>query len=107
MALRYSLAIADMFRCRFEREAVGRGRRTVRMDSHLRVRDSRTADSRRMCEFELDDEEAAFAYAEERVRAATTGSQSPTAPAGRGTRGERMLEARDADAAVACYVEAL
>ena len=47
------------------------GRRTIHVALLLviEVRDGRLAS---MCEFDLDDEEAAFAYAEERVRAATS-----------------------------------
>jgi ketosteroid isomerase-like protein len=56
---------------RLEREAVGHeGELYAWTRLHAtEIRDGRLAS---MCEFELDDEEAAFAYAEERVRAASS-----------------------------------
>ena len=56
---------------RQHREAVGRdGERYEWLRFHVgEVRDGRLAS---MCEFEIDDEEEAFAYAEERVRATTS-----------------------------------
>ena len=47
------------------------------------VRDGRLAS---MCEFDLEDEEAAFAYAEERMRASASRLRSPTEPAESGRR---------------------
>ncbi len=57
---------------RLDREAVGPRRRTLRVDANLCQRGPRSAGWRRLCQFELEDEEAAFAYAEERVRATTS-----------------------------------
>ena len=56
---------------RFEREAVGQDGEQYSWTRLMscEVRDGRVAS---MCEFELDDEEAAFAYAEERMRATTS-----------------------------------
>ena len=59
-------------RARCEREAVGQdGEHYTRGRGFIvgELRDGRVAS---MCEFELDDEDAAFAYAEERVRATTS-----------------------------------
>ncbi len=58
-----------------------------------------------VCEFELDDEEAAFAYAEERVRAATSRLSLTNLARRTWDEGLRALQARDADGAVACYAE--
>ena len=54
---------------RIERDAVGHGRRKVPMDSGSTSASIRNGRLASVCEFELDDEDAAFAYAEERARA--------------------------------------
>ena len=56
---------------RFEREAVGQDGERYAWTSFTSTR-SATGGSRRSCVFELDDEEAAFTYAEERVRASAS-----------------------------------
>ena len=63
---------------RFEREAVGPDGEQyawTRLTS-CEIRDGRIAS---MCQFELDDEDAAFAYAEERLPRSPVGWRSPTA----------------------------
>lgn len=57
---------------RLEREALGPEGEQYAWTRLLviEVRDGRLAS---MCQFEIDDEEAAFAFCEERVRAATAG----------------------------------
>ena len=77
------------------------GRRTVRMDRLIvsEIRDGRIAS---MCEFELDDEEAAFAYAEERVRAtASRLAVTNRASADVWTRSDRAMQAHDVDGVAA------
>ncbi|MCV7300101.1 nuclear transport factor 2 family protein [Mycobacterium barrassiae] len=54
---------------RFEREAVGKDGEQYRW-THLVAAEIRNGRIASMCEFEVDDEAAAFAYAEERVRPA-------------------------------------
>ncbi|MDQ1447044.1 MAG: hypothetical protein QOC79_15, partial [Actinomycetota bacterium] len=89
---------------RFEREAVGLDGEQYAWTRVLvaEVRDGRLAS---MCEFELDDEESAFAYAEERMRAAS----SRLAVTNRASEVmhdfARAFEARDADAIGAAYSE--
>jgi hypothetical protein len=60
---------------RFEREAAGLEGEQYAWTRLvvMAIRDGRIAS---MCEFELDDEEAAFAFAEQQARAATSDSRS-------------------------------
>ena len=93
-----------VFVARFEREAVGRD------DEHYawarvyvcEVREGRLALS---CEFEVDDEEAAFAYAEERGRATSTRLAVTNSATQELDVLMRAASARDADAMVDCYSE--
>lgn len=87
---------------RFEREAVGLDGEKyawARLQA-VEIRNGRLAS---LCRFEVDDEEAAFAYAEERVRA----TKSRLAVANLASRtcdaGWRAMQARDLDAVAACY----
>ena len=90
---------------RFEREAVGQDGEQYAW-TRLYVSEIRGGRLVRGCQFEVDDEEAAFAYAEERVRA----TSSRLAIINRANEtGEALLTAlqtRDVDGAVACYIEA-
>ena len=87
---------------RYDREAVGRDGERYAW-THLHVSEIRDGRLEAVCLFELDDEEAAFAYAEERVRAtasrlALTNRASPTTDAlGVASR------SGDVDGAVNCY----
>ena len=92
---------------RNERTAVGRdGEQYAWTRLYMfEVRDGRGVAS---CEFELDDEEAAFAYAEERVRAtASRLAVSNRASRTCGAQSVRAMRAHDADGAAACYAEPL
>ncbi|MEY2433790.1 MAG: hypothetical protein QOC92_3515, partial [Acidimicrobiaceae bacterium] len=84
---------------RFEREAVGRDGEKYAW-ARLQVIEFRDGRLASLCRFEVDDEEAAFAYAEEQVRAAA----SRLALANRATEvGDRLLAAfreRNVDAAL-------
>ena len=90
---------------RNERTAVGRdGEQYAWTRLYVfEVRDGRSVAS---CEFEVDDEEAAFAYAEERVQA----TASRLAVSNRASRTSeavlRAMQAHDADGAAACYSNA-
>ena len=91
---------------RNERTAVGRdGEQYAWTRLYVfEVRDGRGVAS---CEFEVDDEEAAFAYAEERVQA----TASRLAVSNRASRTWdavlRAMQAHDADGTAACYSEPL
>ncbi len=87
---------------RAEREAVGQdGEQYTWTKAYaLEIRGGRPASS---CEFELDDEDAAFAYAEERMQAAS----SRLAVSNRATevayRGMEAMQARDIEAQLSVY----
>ena len=91
---------------RNERTAVGRdGEQYAWTRLYVfEVRDGRGVAS---CEFEVDDEEAAFAYAEERMQA----TASRLAVSNRASRTSeavlRAMQARDTDGTAACYSEPL
>ena len=91
---------------RNERTAVGRdGEQYAWTRLYVfEVRDGRDVAS---CEFEVDDEEAAFAYAEERMQA----TASRLAVSNRASRTSeavlRAMQARDTDGTAACYSEPL
>ena len=75
------------------------------MDTDPCVPKSATGGSRRCCRFEIDDEEAAFAYAEERVRATPSRLRGQrTGPARRAKRIGAAMHAHDVDAAVSCVL---
>ena len=77
------------------------------MDATATCSRSATGDCTSMCEFELDDEEAAFAYAEERVRATSSRLAVTNRASQTWEEIKRATQARDIDAAVACYSESL
>ncbi len=89
---------------RNEREAVGRDGEQYTW-TRLHVFEVRNGRGAALCEFEIDDEEAAFAYAEERMRAAS----SRLALTNRATEVmDRLLAAtyaRDFDAVAAAYAD--
>lgn len=90
---------------RFEREALGRDgeRYAWSLITVVQVRDGRLAST---CMFELEDEAAAFEYAEEKARS-TTGSLAVANLASRTSdEAVRLMQARDTDGVVACYAEA-
>ncbi len=91
---------------RTEREAVGRdGEQYAWTRLYvLEFRDGRCAAS---CEFELDDEDAAFAYAEELVRAAASRMAVSNWATQTGEAVQRAMNALDADAVAAYYSDAL
>ena len=95
---------ANVVVCRNEREAIGRDGERYEW-TRIYVFEARAGRCADLCEFELNDEEAAFAYAEERVRA----TSSRLAIINRASQtGEALLSAlqtRDVDGAVACYIE--
>jgi class 3 adenylate cyclase/ketosteroid isomerase-like protein len=89
---------------RSEREAVGPDGELYTW-SWLYVSEARGGRAASLCQFDVEDEEAAFAYAEERMRA----SSSRLAVTNRATQtGDELATAagvRDVEAAVACYAE--
>jgi hypothetical protein len=87
---------------RFEREAVGRDGEQYTWTRLLvaEIRDGRLVS---MCGFELDDEEAAFAYAEERVRAAASRLVVANRASNNVDAGWLAIRAHDVDALVALY----
>jgi hypothetical protein len=90
----------SLFVGHLEREASGRGGEHYEWTRLVvgEVRDGRLAS---VCDFDLEDEEAAFAYAEERVRAVSS-RLAVTNPASEAAHGSiRALHARDVDAALA------
>jgi class 3 adenylate cyclase len=94
----------SMFVARFEREAVGQDGEPYAW-THNHVSEIRAGRFTFACQFELEDEEAAFAYAEERMRA-TTSRLAVTNRASQtwDTLG-RAAQAHDAEAMAACYSE--
>ena len=89
---------------RLEREAVGQDGEQYAWTRSTCTR-SATGRIASVCQFELDDEEAAFAYAEERVRAATSRLALTNWRSRTWDEGLRALQTRDVDGAVACYAE--
>ncbi len=89
---------------RIEQEAVGHEGENYEW-ARIHVGEIREGRLSSMCQFEVDDEEAAFAYAEERVRATT----SRLAVENRASRSlPRLVEAlrsHDVDGAVAAYAD--
>lgn len=88
---------------RFEREAVGADGEQYAW-AHLvalEVRDGRIAS---MCEFEIDDEEAAFTYAEEQAMATATRLALTNSATRRLDALMQAGRARDADAMADCYI---
>ena len=96
----------SLFVARFEREAVGRDGELYAW-THIHVSEIRGGRFAFACNFEVDDEEQAFAYAEERVRAAA----SRLAVTNRAKRTmdaiDRASQARDFDGAAAWYSPSL
>src|SRR5262249_38067739 len=89
---------------RFEQEALGRDGEKYEW-THIDVAEIRSGRFASICLFELDDEEAAFAYAEERERTinsrlATTNRASQTTEAI-----TRAMSAADVDDAVRCFAD--
>ena len=89
---------------RFDRDAVGRDGEKYAW-THIAVTEIREGRFASGCLFELDDEEAAFLYAEERVRAATSRLSLTNLARRTWDEGLRALQTRHADGAVACYAE--
>lgn len=91
---------------RAEREAVGpEGEQyTWNRTYVIEIRDGRAAS---MCEFESADEEAAFAYAEERMRATTSRLTVSNRASTTWEALGRALNAADADGAMAAFSDAL
>ena len=89
---------------RLDREAVGpEGERYTWARIYVgEVRDRRMA---RVCQFELEDEEAAFAYAEERVRATSSRLAVANKARERWDALWRAGRAHDVDVMVGCYAE--
>jgi ketosteroid isomerase-like protein len=89
---------------RFERTAVGKdGERYTWV--HIQVNEIRDGRLASMCEFELDDEDAAFAYAEERVRASATRLPNTNRASRTADRLQKAFESNDADAVAACFTD--
>ncbi len=90
--------------CRYQREALGRGGEDYRWE-RIAVAEVRWGRLHFVCDFDLDDEEAAFAYAEDRAR----GAESRLAVTNRAAEIlvalGRALSRGDAEAAVAAYRE--
>lgn len=90
---------------RFEREAIGRDNETYSW-TWLHVTEWRAGRVSLICRFDLDDEEAAFAYAQERVRAAN----SRLAVKNRATEvveaGWQAMRSHDVEGLVATYADA-
>ncbi|OBG34540.1 adenylate cyclase [Mycobacterium alsense] len=88
---------------RFEREAVASEGGELHAWTRIMVGEIRDGRIQSMCTFELDDEEAAFALVEERIRA----TRSRLTVSNRATRAmDAVFDARNAAAAVAFYADA-
>jgi ketosteroid isomerase-like protein len=89
---------------RFEREAIGHDGERY---SWTRLFVNEICDGRlvSVCQFEIDDEEAAFAYADERLRAATSRLTLRNRASQAVDALTSAMHAADRDAAVACYAE--
>ncbi len=96
----------SLFVARFEREAVGRDGELYAW-THIHVSEIRGGRFAFACQFEIEDEAAAFAYAEERACATT----SRLAVTNRGSQRMQVLatamRAADVDGAVKCYADRL
>jgi len=89
---------------RNEREAIGHDGEMYAW-TRLYVFEFRDGRVASMWEFGVDDEDAAFAYAAERVQAAASRLAVTNLASRMFEAGQRILKARDTDAAVACYAE--
>ena len=97
------LAIAGLQRCPPGAGGRGTRRRAVRMVATVRGRGPDGGRCLGLCEFELDDEESAFAYAEERVRATTSRLPVTNRATEVAYRTVAASQDRDIDAVVAAY----
>ena len=90
------------FISRHEREAVGQDGERFEWTRLLatEVRDGRIAS---LCEFEIDDEEQAFAYAEERMRAASSRLAVTNRASELAHVGMTAMQARDIEAQISVY----
>ncbi|MFI5506966.1 ATP-binding protein [Mycobacterium sp. NPDC051804] len=89
---------------RFERDAVGKDGERYEW-SHLVVLEIRDGRIASMCEFEIDDEEAAFAHAEEQSRANDSRLATTNSASRRSHALIRAARLRDLDAMIDCYTE--
>ena len=89
---------------RYEREAVGLDGERYRW-THILVNEIRNGRIESACLFDVDDEEAAFAYAEERVQATTSRLLIRNRASECIDVGMRAIRARDADAVAALYAD--
>jgi class 3 adenylate cyclase/ketosteroid isomerase-like protein len=92
----------SLFVARFERKAVGRDGELYAW-THIHVSEIRGGRFTFACQFEVDDEEAAFAYAEERVREAASRLAVTNRASETVTAGFRAIQRRDVDSMVARY----
>jgi ketosteroid isomerase-like protein len=89
---------------RFERDAVGQDgeQYTWTLIDVAEIRDGQVSST---CQFELDDEDAAFAYAEERMRVVSSRLAVSNRASETVTAGWRAMQAHDIDALVALYAD--
>lgn len=90
---------------RFERDAIGRDGERYAWNFIIvsDVHDGRVA---RVCQFDIDDEEAAFAFADELVRAAASRLAVSNRASNASNALGRATDAADLDGVVACYADA-
>ena len=89
---------------RFEQDALGRDGERYEW-THIDVAEIHDGRFTSLCTFELDDEDAAFAYAEERMRAAASRLAVSNMASRRFEASGRAARDRDVDAMVAGYAE--
>ena len=89
---------------RMEREAVGRNGETYTW-SYIDVSEVRDSQLASGCRFDIEDEDAAFAYAEERIRATTSRLAVTNKATETNAAGWRAMRNHDADALVAIYAD--
>ena len=89
---------------RFEREAIGHDGEIYAW-TRLNVTEIRDGQLASICQFELDDEAAAFAYAEDRLRLTTSRLAVTNQASAAGLALAAAMNTRNIDAAVAAYSE--
>jgi ketosteroid isomerase-like protein len=94
----------NMCLCRYERDAVGNDGEQYSW-ARIFVGEFSDGQAQRVCQFDIDDEGAAFAYAEERLRASTSRLAVTNAAAATAASAYAALRERDVDGVIDAYAD--